>query len=355
MTEQRFILRLLPMPAKLVLAVFLLAVGLGYFSALVQLHLQHSSRNGEPLPSAADVVEIFAGKIRFDPSAPSQVCKLEKLVMGPRTGLSWNGSGSMAAAFFERDDGEYKNTIKDEPNKQIKMDVEREGERRAVQEWIHLPEAERKKAYEGDQLKKPADLKAITECYDAGEFVKVKLLLTERCARCHGKGADQEKYPLETYEQILKYMPQPETPDANGWIKSPRQMGVESLTQSTHAHLLTFAVLFGLTGFLFAFTSYPRGVRLIVAPLVLLAQVLDVSCWWLARLPDVGPYFAYAILGTGTVVGLGLAVQIVGCLFDMFGKKGRFALIVLFILAAAGFGVLYVKTIEPALTAEKAK
>src|SRR6476659_4371500 len=76
MTEQRFILRLLPMPAKLVLAVFLLAVGLGYFSALVQLHLQHSSRSGEPLPSAADVVEVFAGVRRYDPAtAVEPVCK----------------------------------------------------------------------------------------------------------------------------------------------------------------------------------------------------------------------------------------------------------------------------------------
>ena len=54
-------LRDLPTPAKLVITCYLLGVGLGYFSALVQLHLQHSAREGEALPKLKDVVEIFAG------------------------------------------------------------------------------------------------------------------------------------------------------------------------------------------------------------------------------------------------------------------------------------------------------
>ena len=43
------------------------------------------------------------------------------------------------------------------------------------------------------------------------------------------------------------------------------------------------------------------GDRLIVSAF---EQVADVLCWWLARLPDVGPYFAVAILGTGAIVGV---------------------------------------------------
>ena len=63
-------------------------------------------------------------------------------------------------------------------------------------------------------------------------------------------------------------------------------------------------MLWMLTGLIFAFSSYAKWFRCILAPLVLLAQVADVSCWWLARLHGVGPYFALAIIGTGTVVGL---------------------------------------------------
>jgi hypothetical protein len=60
-TPTRLTLRQLPLAAKLVLTVFLIAVGVGYFSALIQLHIQHSGRDGNALPTLADVVEVFAG------------------------------------------------------------------------------------------------------------------------------------------------------------------------------------------------------------------------------------------------------------------------------------------------------
>ena len=68
--HHRFTLRQLPLPAKVVVTVFLFAVGLGYVSAMVQLHDKHSSKEGEPLPTPADVVEVFAGLKKPDPNAP---------------------------------------------------------------------------------------------------------------------------------------------------------------------------------------------------------------------------------------------------------------------------------------------
>ena len=53
-------LRGLPLPVRLTLSLFLIAVGLGYFSALMQLHFRDASK-GEPLPTPNDVVEIFSG------------------------------------------------------------------------------------------------------------------------------------------------------------------------------------------------------------------------------------------------------------------------------------------------------
>ena len=58
-------------------------------------------------------------------------------------------------------------------------------------------------------------------------------------------------------------------------------------------------------------------------------------------------------MGTGAVVGLGLIVQILGSLFNMYGKKGRLVLIGMLIVATGGFSVLYTKAIEPALKAQK--
>ena len=36
--------------------------------------------------------------------------------------------------------------------------------------------------------------------------MKVKSLVADRCARCHVGGGDAEEFPLETYEQLLKYL-----------------------------------------------------------------------------------------------------------------------------------------------------
>src|SRR5262249_14884675 len=119
-------------------------------------------------------------------------------------------------------------------------------------------------------------------------------------------------------------------------VKSKRQMSVERLTESTHLHALSFAVLFTLTGLVFAFSSYPVWIRCFLAPLVLLAQVVDLSCWWLARLDGIGPYFALAIMGTGAVVGTGLMLQIVLSLFNMYRWSGKLVLLLLFAGAAAG-------------------
>ncbi|CAN5140026.1 hypothetical protein BH11PLA2_BH11PLA2_47860 [soil metagenome] len=353
--EPRYTLKQLPLPAKLVLSVFLLAVGLGYFSAMVQLHLQHSSRNGEPLPSPSDVVEIFAGVKKYDPATTlTPVSKLEKLIMGPIEGAAWNGSGSMAAAFFHKSDSEYKSLFKNEATKQQLM-AEREGERQALKHWMNLEDDERKKVYDADAMNRPGSVAKITDAYFEKGIIKVKSIMDDRCVRCHGKDQPQDKFPLENYEQITKYLDAPKTANLvpGSWIPSGRQVSIDKLTQSTHAHLLSFAMLFGLTGFIFAFTSYPKIVRLIVAPMVLIAQVCDVSCWWLARIDGVGPTFALAIMGTGTVVGLGLVVHIFGSLFNMYGRKGRLVLIGMLIIATGGFSVLYTKAIEPALKAQK--
>jgi hypothetical protein len=100
-------------------------------------------------------------------------------------------------------------------------------------------------------------------------------------------------------------------------------------------------MLFTMTGLIFAFTGLPGIVRGIVGPLVLVAQVADVACWWLARLPDVGPYFAMAVIATGGVVGLGLTTHILVGLFSMYGPKGKVVLVLLFAVAGGGGAALW--------------
>lgn len=351
-------LRDLPTPAKLVISCFLCAVGLGYFSAMVQLHMQHSSRNGDALPGKADVVEIFAGwKVATD-ADKNPKSKLQVLIMGPIDGAPFNGSGSMGAAFFGKNK-EYIKAIKEDPSQKELLDKELNGERTALDEWLKLPDAERKRAFEDDKFPIPAALKEkpITAEYltDDRKAIKVKELFDARCTRCHKEGGDAAGFPLESFDEIAKYAVIPKSVEiVDGMVRSERQIGIEKLTQSTHAHLLSFAMLFSLTGLTFAFTSFNVKIRCLIAPMAVTFQVADVSCWWLARLHGVGPLFATAIILTGTAVAVGLTLQILGSLFTMWTGRARAVMFLVLLVGLGGLGYVGLKAIAPALEAEKA-
>jgi hypothetical protein len=331
---QRFTLRDLSLPARLVLSAFLISVGVGYLSAMVQLHFQQSGRNGVHLPTKENVIETFHGKKNL-------TSQLVRLISGPETGNPDKGD-NMTPAFFKSDGGEFKKAITREKRPEAEVRAEREGERAAVLAWV-------KEYYMEDAFPLPADLKdkPLTEKFNNAGKAKIRSIFNERCARCHdpqnGMG-NAANFPLDNYDAIAKY-----AKVGRGF------MSIEKLTQSTHAHLLSFAVLYCLTGLIFAFTSYPALIRGVVGPLVLVAQVADVSCWWLARIEGpLGEQFAVAIMYTGGVVGAGLAIQIVFGLFNMYGLKGK---IVLLLLAAAlGYGgyMAYEQIIAPHLAEESA-
>ena len=342
-------LRDLPLPAKLVVSMFLISVGVGYFSALVQLHMQHSGRDGEPMPSVGDVVEKFSGMKEFDGVLPAS--KLETILLGSATGSF--DKNNMVPAFYAKSSGYDKECKADG---QASVDAGRHGEHQAFLAWLRVSDpAERKKAYDDDKFALPAELaevKVTDEFYDAtSKTVMVRSLLDMRCNKCHG----EQKPEMSDYAHLepLTTAPKPNLIDGK-WVRSTRQVSVEGLTQSTHAHLLSFSMLFSLTGIIFAFTSYPVAMRATLGPVVLLFQLLDISCWWLARLDTVGPTFATMIIGTGGVVGLGLAAQIVLSLFNLYGVKGKAVLVAIFLAGAASFGTLVVTVIEPTLKAEKA-
>src|SRR5262249_61716648 len=92
-TSGRIVLRDLPLAARLVLAAFLISVGIGYFAALVQLHFQHASP-GNILPSGNDAVRIFYGPTEHP------VSKFEQMLTAAED-LPFNGSGQMRTAFIK--------------------------------------------------------------------------------------------------------------------------------------------------------------------------------------------------------------------------------------------------------------
>jgi hypothetical protein len=355
----------LPLAARLTLALFLVSVGLGYFSALINLHFQSASP-GEALPTAADAVAGYSGK--------AGMSQLERLLTA-HPSLPFNGQGSMQSAFTRRriGPGAFKRAVqakakvlnktratKLDPGKPAdRSELERavqedlHGERHALIAWVRA--GANKDAYENDSFPLPDALAnhpisaEFEETDNKQRIAKIKSIFDARCVRCHSEsvGGAASRFPLDTYEQIEVYTTQ----------EASTGKSLSELALTTHVHLLGFSMLYGLTGLVLAFSSYPWFLRAVLCPLPLLAQVVDISFWWLARLAEpYGPLFAKAIVVSGAVVGASLFLHIVLGLADLFGK-GRLAKLVLVLLlcaAAAGTGfVVKQRVIDPYLAQEK--
>lgn len=354
-------LRDLSLPVRLVLALFLISVGYGYISALVQLHFQEAGP-GKVLPDAEDVTIHYHGQPGMG--------QLEKLITAPET-KRFNAGGTMRTAFFTGSSGwgrRVKGFAKERgldiesPEPERRMRAASALEPASIVAWIHdgakestyneftIPEKSRKAFDEWlareqpllkDKQKLPLPLGVSydedTKTWSAG----VSTILEERCVRCHKEGAEAGQIQLDTWEHVQDYIKPVNDPASRG-------LSYAKLAQSTHVHLLGFSMLYGLTGLFFACTGYPVLLRLIVAPLPLLAQIIDISFWWLARMDaPYGPMFAQCIIVSGAIVGTGLMLQIVLGLFALFGALGRI-IIVAGMLAVAGGGHFFLKPIVDA-------
>jgi hypothetical protein len=340
----RLILRDLPLPSRLVLAAFLLSASLGYGAALVNLHFQHAAV-GELLPGRDSAAGVFHGRAGVSP--------LERLIAAAES-EPFSGSGSMRQGFTTMSAG-WKPVVRKraremhvplaEAEKEVRR--ERDGEALAVLDWIHAGALQ--STFEGDNHPLPAALlrQPITATFlnqDTGgpATVRVATILRERCARCHGEHASNvgSRYPLQTWDEVHDYC----TAQAGG-----AGLSVRKLAQSTHVHLLGLAMLFGLTGLLFTFTSYPGWLRGLVGPLPQLAQVAEVGCWWLTR-GDAA--WATGIVLTAAAVAAGLGLQIVLSLFDLFGRPGKVIVALSVLAACLGGFFLKGQVIDPLLARE---
>ncbi len=381
-TPQRVTLRELPLAARLTISLFLISVGIGYTSALVQLHFAQA-KPGNLLPDMEDAAHNFHGM--------PGVGTFERLIRADEH-RPFNGSGSMRAAFFKRSAGwspaigrrsrDFKiNT--DQAERELRK--EREAEIDAILHW--LKEGATEKTY-ADQILPDDFPKAVVrdlpgntvnahvtillqnqpiaaaacssyfvtvpkplenEFFEFDENGKyhshVKKIIDDKCARCHaeGKGGPQGKIHLESWQEVVDWVHDMGAGGSNG-------MSLMKLAQTTHVHLLGFAMLYGLTGLILAFSSYPGWLRLILCPLPLTVQIVDISCWWLGRLD---PMYAHFVVVTGGVVAMGLMLHIILSLLNMYGVAGKIVLLLMF--AAAGGGGFVVKTqlVDPYLARER--
>jgi len=325
----------------------------------VQLHVQQASP-GQMLPGDQQLIDTYHGK--------PGVSVLERLLTADEK-LPLSASGSMRSAFTFRapdwDDFDFDNRVFEKFAESLPKDVkdedkgekweklpqeekdrwiaevrkevrgEREGEAAAMLEWIRG--GLDKESYDNDKYTLPNSMPLTKKFRAKGEkgttAVKIRSLIRSRCVICHKEGREAEEAPLVEYKQLVAY--------SKKGAGEPGGVPLRKLAQSTHVHLLGFSMLYGLTGVIFACSSWPGIFRFLIAPLPLVAQLLDISFWWLARLQDPwGSEFARGIRYTGMVVAGGLGLQIILSLFSLFGWFGRFVLVLL--MAAALVGAYYV-------------
>jgi hypothetical protein len=372
---------------RLVIAVFLASVGIGYCSALVNLHFQEASP-GNPLPDAKDVIRAYHGE--------DSTNQIARLLNAPES-LPFNGAGSMRGAFTQKKnpgalktgveeilaqlkDGGYKSDPTLRQSVKEAVDSFFDFERLAVFFWAI--EGHPREAYDADDYNLPSDLASDYRKFRAAFVEKLKPLrpvppgdspdpsilavndfitldddgigvssrirgiIEERCVRCHDHGKSVSSYPLSRYEHLKVYLDED--------FGAEKGKSLPKLALSTHVHLLGFSVLYGLTGIVFALTGYPWWVKLFISPAPLLFQIIDISFWWLARMDaPLGPLFAQGIMATGGLVAVSLVAQILLGLFSLFnGKEKLVLLIVCGIGATIGLSIL-IFAVMPHLQKEK--
>jgi hypothetical protein len=352
----RTYLRDLPLAARLVLAVFLISVGVGYLSALVQLHFQQAEA-GQLLPGEPQVIDTYHGKRGMG--------QLERLITADES-KPWGGSGTMRPAFTTRSTG-WKRSIREAPGanpeeKEKNLRQQRDWEIDSVVAWIHggakkenyekfpVPEADAGQIDEQQKQNAEWEVPQFFEKDNDKWYANISTIMEVRCVRCHGpgKGGAAGQIHLDKWENVRDFIP-PEA-DAQG-----KGHSLAKLAQSTHVHLLGFSVLYGLTGLIFAFTSYPGILRVLIAPAPLIAQIVDISFWWLARMDAPhGPMFAKLIMISGGVVALTLLIQISLGLLNLFGMAGRALLVILAGAVVAGGLILAKPKLEEYLKLEEA-
>ena len=276
----------LPLPARIMVTLFLLLVGSGYLVATANIYLQHQDADLEPGLTPADLQRTFHG--------------LEKEVT-PETPVT------VTSQMLEQV----------RPGGKMRKFLEKGGEPaiQALVSWLEGGAKEEDFARAG--LSRAGDPSA-------------KEVIAARCVMCHhADGGDMEKLPYATnassepqYALVAKAAaPEYEQHESAPGKRYLAPTGVKELVMITHAHILAIPVFTLIVGGLFLMTGLGSTAKLILGPLPMLAIVLDIGSWWLARFAEP---FIHVIAAAGAIFGASFGLQIICILASMWlGKSGQ--------------------------------
>jgi hypothetical protein len=303
-------------PKRLLIATVLLTLALGYLAALANLFATNSAADGKATVTLDDFPSVYREK-----GLIGLACEVQKSLGIEDVVRRYHGTGAGVTRLETSLKGVMRPIMteelasKDTPLEETEKEVDMLF--RPLIAWSKLPADLRKRAYEkGVPLRDDGevDFERFIAAFGNGALANksareglelvpvIKDTFADHCISCHSASGTAAKIPLVSYAEIDAY------------CGEDRGIPPRQLAMTTHVHALGFCVLFAMSGFIFSMTRYHWLVRATFSPWTLLFQMIELACWWLAKL-HVG--FAYAIFYLGVLVGVGLGVQIFGSLIDL--------------------------------------
>lgn len=238
-----FRLRGLPAGLRLAITVFVMALGLGYTFALLNIYVHYSRADGDAGLSAQDIIVTFHGS--------DQQSLLEAKIL----------TGSM---------------------------------RDFVPDSVPALEKKENLPPQGAALYRGKIVSWVKNGASQEEYNNVIApILQEGCVGCHGPRGIMASFPLTTYEEVRVF------------VNVNRGKSLSSLVQSSHTHLIAMSMMFFLLAVLFCLTGAPNWLKSLVVPLPFVGVIFDVGGWWLTKVAPFFAYpmmAAGALMGTGFAV-----------------------------------------------------
>ena len=275
-------------PAKLLITLLLLIIGPGYLFGMANIYFKHQNADDVPGLTVDDLRATFHGMTKTFPPEDKVIVNSTML----------------------------KNV---RPGGKMRENLDKGGEPavRGLITW--LEHAAKEDEFTKPGLAQPGDP-------SAREIIKA------HCIKCHNAdGGDAEDVPYaatatsEPEYALVMAVAKPDITRQTSGVQTLviKPMSGSKLVHVTHVHILTMPMFTFVVGVLFLMTGIPQRVKLLIGPLPMLAVLLDISGWWIARFVEP---FIYVIAAAGGLFGATYAVQILCVLGSLwFGKKADVA------------------------------
>jgi hypothetical protein len=134
----------------------------------------------------------------------------------------------------------------------------------------------------------------------------VQPIFERNCVRCHTGAGSASFRPLTTYQEVQAV------------TQIDRGESLPIWARVAHTHLQAIGLIFLALGLLFAFSTAPERLKLVVVVTPFLMLLVDFGSRAMAR---IWPGMVYVMMASGALMGLATAVMIVVVLYELwFGK-----------------------------------